>query len=213
MKNMDSGVVLSLCDLTGNMVQPWATAGYRCICVDLQHPEEMVNDGLITYIRADVRNWLPPLKRYAIVFAFPPCTHLSVSGARWFASKGLSKLSEALAVVDACKRICEWSGAPWMLENPVSVLSSYWRKPDYSYDPCQYAGYGYPEEAYTKKTCLWTGGGFRMPPVKPLLPIYGSKMHLLPPSENRANLRSESPKGFARAVFEWHQDVPVEIAG
>src|SRR5580658_3910391 len=131
----DRGVVLSLCDLTGNMVRPWASAGYRCICVDLQHSEEVRTDGLITYVKADVRTWLPPLERYAIVFAFTPCTDLAVSGARWFASKGLGRLSDALATANACRRICEWSNAPWLLENPVSMLSTYWRKPDYSFDP------------------------------------------------------------------------------
>ena len=198
----DFGVVLSLCDLTGNMVRPWAEAGYRCICVDIQHPEEGVVDGLITYMKADVRTYLPPLERYAAVFAFTPCTDLAVSGARWFATKGLGKLSEALAIADACKRICEWSKAPWMLENPVSMLSTYWRKPDYSFDPYEYGGYEHPEDAYTKKTCLWAGGGFVMPQPKPVAPTQGSKMHLIPPSADRPNLRSETPKGFAQAVFE-----------
>ena len=198
----DFGVVLSLCDLTGNMVKPWAAAGYRCICVDLQHPDEPTIDGLITRMKADVRTWLPPLERYAAVFAFTPCTDLAVSGARWFASKGLGRLSEALAIADACKRICEWSKAPWMLENPVSMLSTYWRKPDYSFDPYEYGGYGHPEDSYTKKTCLWVGGGFVMPEPNPVPATQGSKMHLLPPTDDRANLRSETPKGFAQAVFE-----------
>lgn len=158
------GVVLSLCDKTGNMARPWAAAGYECWCIDIQHDgvrEERVGDGLIRFIGANLLRWLPPREDIRIVFAFPPCTNLAVSGARWFADKGLSALAEGLDIVDRCRAIAEWSGAPWMLENPVSTLSSYWRKPDHAFDPCQFAGY-LPDpttEAYTKKTCLWTGGG------------------------------------------------------
>jgi hypothetical protein len=118
-----SGVVLSLCDRTGNMVQPWADAGHECWCVDIQHDGDTVRDG-IRFISADVRRFLPP-KETAIVFAFPPCTNLAVSGARWFQEKGLYGLSDGLELVARCAAICEWSGSPWMLENPVGTLSTY----------------------------------------------------------------------------------------
>jgi hypothetical protein len=50
-----------------------------------------------------------PPRRYAIVFAAPPCTNLAVSGARWFKEKGVGGLTEAIEIVEACRRICEWS--------------------------------------------------------------------------------------------------------
>jgi hypothetical protein len=131
------GSVLSLCDRTGNMVQPWAAAGFECFCVDLRHGQGEARDG-ITYIGADIREWLPPPRRYAIVFAFPPCTALAVSGARWFKGKGMGGLTEAIELVEACRRIAEWSAAPWMIENPVSTLGSYWRKPDFSFHPYEF---------------------------------------------------------------------------
>lgn len=206
MINQDLGIVLSICDRTGNMVEPWAEAGYECWCVDIQHypgydPSHRRKN--IFKIGADILDWQLPKEKWAIVFAFPPCTHLAGSGARWWKGKGLRKLSEAIALVARCAEICEESGAPWMLENPVGALSTHWRKPDYKFDPCDYAGYldDPTEDAYTKKTCLWTGNGFIMPPTKPVYPDKGSKMHKLPPSPDRANLRSETPKGFARAVF------------
>ena len=59
-------------------------------------------------------------------------------------------------------------------------------------------------EAYTKRTCLWIGGGFLLPEHKAVVPVLGSKMHNLPDSKGRANLRSATPAGFARAVFEAH---------
>jgi len=196
--------VLSLCDKTGNMLKPWAEAGYDCIAVDIQHEGETDRDD-ITYVEADVKSYLPPLAEYAAVFAFPPCTNLAVSGARWFKDKGLPGLIEGLEIVDACRRICEWSGAPYLIENPVSTLSTYWRKPDYKFDPCDFGGYlDPPGDRYTKKTCLWTGGGFVMPAVCRVEPTEGSKMHLMPPSADRANLRSETPRGFAEAVFTYN---------
>jgi len=196
-------IALSLCDFTTNMLKPWAEAGYRCIAVDIQHPKATnVNDG-IELIGADVTEYLPPQGDYAICFAFPPCTHLAASGARWFANKGLGALVEALRIVEACRRICEWTGAPYMIENPIGTLSTYWRKPDYIFNPCDYGGYLYPPgDHYTKKTCLWTGNGFVMPDKRPVQPLLGSKMHRMPPSIDRSNLRSVTPMGFARAVYE-----------
>ena len=90
-----------------------------------------------------------------------------------------------------------------MLENPVGTLSPYWRKPDHLFDPHEFAQLADdPDvEAYTKRTCLWTGGGFVMPERSPLAPMLGSAMWLLPPSADRADLRSVTPTGFARAVF------------
>lgn len=196
-----SRIVLSLCDYTGNMLKPWADAGFRCIAVDLQHPDDYEADG-IERVRADVRSYLPPNGEYAACFAFPPCTDLAASGARWFKDKGLIALSESLAVVDACRRICEWTGAPYLIENPVGTLATYWREPDFAFDPCDFGAYlDPPGDEYTKKTCLWVGGGFRMPEKKYVFPARGSKMHKLPPSDDRANLRSETPMGFATAVF------------
>jgi hypothetical protein len=203
---MSEGIVLSLCDRTGVMVGPWLAAGYRCTIVDVQHTEGFATDGLLTKLGADVReieDWMH-LTDIAAVFAFPPCTHMAVSGARWFKSKGLKLAAEAFLIADACREIAETSGAPWMLENPVSTLATYWRKPDYTFDPCDFAGYAPDEslDAYTKRTCLWTGGGFVMPAPRRVDPVLGSKMHLLPPSADRADLRSVTPGGFARAVFE-----------
>ena len=196
------GAVLSLCDRTGNMVRPWANPCFECFCVDIRH-EGIRQDGTITFIGADLLDWLPPPRRYAIVFAFPPCTNVAVSGARWFREKGLGGLSEAVDLLEACRRICEWSEAPWMIENPVSAFSSYWRRPDHTFHPCDYGGYlSPPGDAYTKKTCLWTGGGFVMPERRAVEPLEGSKMHLMPPSKDRADKRSETPMGFALATFE-----------
>lgn len=165
--------VLSLCDVSTVMVQPWHRAGYRCVCVDIQHPEGWTQvDERLWLVGADLNWWLPERTNYKIVFAFPPCTHLAVSGARWFHSKGIRGFADAISLVDRCRNICEWSGAPWLLENPVGTLSSYWRKPDYIFDPCDFGGYlTPPADAYTKKTCIWSGGGLEVARTTPGLSL------------------------------------------
>lgn len=191
-----SMIVISCFDKSTNMVRPWAEAGYICYCVDIQHPAGETRDGNIIKVGADMKDWMPP--RGEIVFAafFPPCTHVAISGARWFRDKGLGCLIESLKLFDISIKIAEWSKAPYIIENPVSVVSTYWRKPDHTFDPCDYG------DPWTKKTCLWTGNGFIMPPPKRVMPKFGSKMHLMPPSKDRADKRSETPMGFAKAVFE-----------
>jgi hypothetical protein len=190
-------VIISLCDMTGNMVRPWAEAGHSCLCLDLGHSIRADRvEGNVTYRWADVRSLTPSdLPIPGIIFAAPPCTHLAVSGARDFAKKGLRALIDALEVVEACRKLAEWYGCPWMLENPVSRLSTCWRKPDFTFDPCDFG------DPYTKKTCLWVGNGFVMPPKQRVEPTLGSAMHLMAPTDDRASRRAETPMGFARAVF------------
>lgn len=136
-------------------------------------------------------------------FAFPPCTNTAVSGARWFKDKGLDGLLEALTILNACKKILESTGAPWMIENPVSTFSTYWRKPDHIFHPWQYT-YWCADDHYTKKTCLWVGDGFVMPGPLVKHDFDGppdDRIHKAAPSPERAGFRSATPKGFARAVF------------
>ena len=162
------------------MAKPWAEEGYLCYCVDLQHPRGETREGNIIKVGADMHTWIPPRGEIAFAAFFPPCTDLAVSGARWFKEKGLHRLSDAIALFARCVDIAETLECPWLIENPVSTISSYWRKPDHRFHPWEYG------DAYTKKTCLWTGNGFVMPERRPVFPSEGSRMHLLPPSDDRA---------------------------
>lgn len=201
-------IVVSLCDATGIMVQPWADAGFECYCVDVQHSirKDRV-EGRVHYVWGDVRSWFPP-KPVGFLAAFPPCTHVAVSGARDWRRKGLPMLNDALELFNACLQVGEWSRAPYMIENPVGAFSSHIRKPDHMFDPYEYGDYlDPPVDTYSKKTCLWTGGGFRMPPKRPVEPIEGSRMHFVPPGPKRELIRSATPAGFARAVFEANVDL------
>lgn len=198
---MSENVVLSLFDRTGNMVKPWAEDGYECICVDIQHNGRTVDDsydGKIVYVEADIEDYLPPREDYEIVFAFPPCDNLAVSGARWFKKKGLEALYESIGNVIHAKRICEWSDSTWMIENPVSTLSTYWREPDYTFHPYEYSGYSNTDDAYQKRTCLWTGNGLSMPQTD-AVEEYDERIHQ---KTSDPDERAKTPMGFARAVYE-----------
>lgn len=201
--------MISLCDLTGVMALPWAAAGFDCYCVDTQHSirrdrTEEIGGGRIHFVWGDARSWMPPTGvRIAFVAAFPPCTHVAGSGSRDWQKKGQFMLTDALQLFTACHAHAAWSGAPFMIENPVGALSKHMGAPDHSFDPCDFAGYldDPMPEAYTKKTHLWTGNGFVMPEPRRVVPVLGSKMHLLTPSAERANERSATPRGFSMAVF------------
>jgi hypothetical protein len=190
-------IVLSLCDRTGVMVQPWLAAGYRCVIVDEQHERGVHQAGELFRIGCDVRKYHASFQ-CAIVFAFPPCTHLANSGNRYKADKGLEALYESLGLVIACKGICEASGVPWMLENPIGSLSTYWRKPDATFQPWEYTT---PKEK--KRTCLWVGNNFIIPQKE----VFDEPADVqestwkMPPSQDRGDKRSITPEGFARAVF------------
>ena len=204
--------VISLCDRTGNMVLPWARAGFECICVDTQegasnHPNIVHRKTTVEAFSAVVDGLRDSLNVVA-VFAFPPCTDLAVSGARWFKEKEKAnpKYRElAMGLVYACRAIAEKFSCPYFLENPVSVISSEWRKPNYTFHPYEFGGYqGGEGDKYTKRTCLWSGGGFTLPPKRPIDPTEGSKMWRCSGGKSlkTKNYRSATPMGFARAVFE-----------
>src|SRR4051812_9024491 len=162
--------MISLCDKSGVACEPWARAGYGCYAVDIRHERDdcvAVGEGLIHFIKADITDFLPPNADYVFGCAFPPCTNLAVSGARWVQEKGVGGLETAIRLVRTCERIMKWTDAPYFIENPVSTLSTYWRKPDHIFHPWEYAGLR-SDDHYTKKTCLWTGAGFRMPEARPL---------------------------------------------
>ena len=204
---MSNPIAIFLCSKTPNAALPWGKVGVECFCVDVQHSiRRPVKDGLINFVWGDARTWRPPEGRKIVfVGAFPPCTHVAVSGARDFATKGGAMLRDALETFEACRQAAAWSGAPYYIENPVGVLSSlpHIGKPQYWFHPSEYAGYADDpsSEAYTKKTGLWTGNGFVMPDRKPVDPLLGSMMHKMAPSGDRADLRSATPQGFSRAVM------------
>lgn len=133
------------------------------------------------------------------VLAFPPCTDLASVGSLYWRAKGRRPLLRALAIADACLRVAVRSRADWWLvENPSGRLSTFWGPPDHVFSPHEYGGYLAPGgDAYTKRTCLWVGGGFVMPQPRPVEPVEGSLVGVV----SSVDRRDETPRGFARAVF------------
>jgi hypothetical protein len=211
---MSRGIVLSLCDLTGNFAKPWLDAGYSAILVDPQHGldsyERTGRGGAVTRLPLTVEQAMEytigdQLDEVVFVAGFPPCTDMAVSGARWFETKRQADpyyQAKAVAVAEQCRTIGRLSGAPWFVENPVSILSSVFGKPNHIFDPHEYTAFE-PADNYTKKTCLWTGGGFVMPDphIDTTLGEPDNRIHFASPGPERANFRSATPMGFARAVF------------
>lgn len=124
-----------------------------------------------------------------------PCTHTAVSGSRHFKSKRFDgrqhcAISTMMRAVRATEHIRKT-----VFEQPVSILSSKWRKPDQIIQPWQF-GHG-----ETKATCLWLKG---CPPLEPTNIVEGraDRIHKLPPSEDRWKLRSTTYSGIAKAMAE-----------
>lgn len=239
--------IVSLFDYTGETVRPWAEAGYACWCFDIQHPsgaaaEWFDNGGVIFKVNQPVGSgsyWSTIqaiMETYDVVFmaSFPPCTDLAVSGARHFEAKLAANPNyreEAMNLVYIAGITGAYLDCPYYIENPVSVISSEWRKPDFIFHPFEFGGYipagqeehpRWPEyiaagDAYTKKTCLWAGGGFELPQRKcTALPAdyKYSKQHtqLGGKSLKTKNIRSATARGFALACFESYGKPALEVA-
>jgi hypothetical protein len=232
------GIVISLYDFTGEALKPWAQAGYECYAYDIQHDDQLIESfkggGSIQYLHADLHSYETICAMYdgfkdqrvSFAMAFPVCTDMAVSGAAHFKAKAdrdPNFQSKAVSYAMWCGELFEDLGVPYYVENPVSVLATKWRKPNYSFHPYLYGGYipqeeaEHPEwpqyiaprDAYKKKTCLWTGNEFVMPTFRPVSceAYHGNgyataMMKLGGKSMRTKNIRSATPRGFARAVYE-----------
>lgn len=227
-------VIWSMFDGSGLGLLEWAKAGHTCLAFnydDADHGDYCKFDARIDhpnirYINAWIDGafaerakegcWQEP----DFIMAFPPCTDLAVSGAPAFPGKRLKDPDfqiKATRTARIAEEIAEFFDVPYMIENPRSVLSTTWRKPDYMFDPWEYGCYlpeddehpFFPElinarDSYPKKTCLWTGNGFVMPGKNPVYvePGYSKQYHKLGGKSKRTKvIRSLTPRGFARAVF------------
>lgn len=222
--------VIFLYDYTGIMAKPWLDAGYECWCFDGQHEPGITRDG--NHVRVGMwfdayqtRRHLTEIVETVgggvkFVFGFPECTDMAVSGSAHFVKKlnvNPACQAEAVELAKLVKYVGDHYSCPWGLENPVSVMSSIWRKPDFYFNPYDYGGYlpfddehpQYPQyikprDAYPKKTAIWCGNGFVTPERLPVAVDAGySDQHkkLGGKSLKTKNIRSATPRGFAIATF------------
>lgn len=177
--------ILVACEYSGRVREAFRSLGYDAISCDLL-PTELPGP----HHQGDVTEL--PRDHWDLVIAFPPCTHLAVSGARWFEQKkkdGRQKEAIDFFMLFANLQI------PYCIENPVGIMSSQWRKPNQIIQPWQF-GHG-----ETKATCLWLQG---LPLLQPTQLVEGRepRIHRLPPTEDRAKLRSLTYEGVAQAMAE-----------
>lgn len=177
--------VLVACEFSGVVRDAFAARGHFAMSVDLLPTER---PGL--HFQGDV---IPIAYRdgWDLMIAHPPCTHLAVSGARWFREKR----EEQAAALEFVRRLLDAPIPRIALENPVSIISSRIRRPDQVVQPWMF-GHG-----ETKATCLWLKG---LPPLRPTQIVDGreARVHKMAPGPDRWRERSRTLQGIAEAMAD-----------
>jgi site-specific DNA-cytosine methylase len=176
--------VLVACEYSGRVRDAFLARGCDAMSCDLLETEA---PG--PHYQGDVQDiigW-----GWDLMICHPPCTHLSVSGARWFKDK----VTEQAEALDFVRMLLDAPIPKIALENPVSIISSRIRKPDQIIQPWQF-GHG-----ETKATCLWLKG---LPKLTPTNIVLGreARIHKMPPGPNRWKERSRTFEGIAWAMAE-----------
>jgi len=181
--------VLVACEYSGIVREAFNRRGHYTLSCDLL-PSEIPG----RHYQGDVRDVLE--NGWDLMIAHPPCTHLAVSGARWFKDKQQEQ-AEALEFV---RLLLDAPIYYIALENPISIISSKIRKPDQIIQPWQF-GHG-----ETKSTCLWLKN---LPKLIPTNIVDGRnpRVHHMPPSPDRWKERSRTYQGIADAMAQqWSFD-------
>jgi site-specific DNA-cytosine methylase len=176
--------VLVACEYSGRVRNAFRALGHDAWSCDLLESE----DNSPFHIVGDV---VPLLSGWDLMIAHPPCTHLSVSGARHFAAKRAD--GRQMYALDFVKLLMGAPIARVCIENPISIISTHIRKPDQIIQPWQF-GHG-----ETKATCLWLRN---LPLLTPTDVVEGreAKVHRMPPGPNRWKERSRTYQGIADAM-------------
>lgn len=187
--------VLVACEYSGTVRDAFIRAGHDAMSCDLLPSESDFGP----HYQGDVLDILGD--GWDLAIFHPPCTHLAVSGAKHFAAKWADGRQQA--ALDFVGKLMECKVPRWALENPVSIISSYFRKPDQIVQPWMFG------QEFTKTTCLWL---HNLPPLVPTNIVGKGKRHVtkggkslpewynLPPSPDRWKKRSTTFQGIADAM-------------
>lgn len=180
--------VLVACEESGEVRRAFRSLGHDAWSCDILPARD--GDDL-HHLLGDVRRWISTKRRWDLMIAFPPCTHLCVSGARWFKDKA----QEQAEALDFVQTLLDAPIPRIALENPIGVISTRIRKPDQIIQPWQF-GHG-----ETKATCLWLKN---LPKLVPTNIVEGreARVHRMAPGPNRARDRSATYSGIAKAMAE-----------
>jgi site-specific DNA-cytosine methylase len=176
--------ILIACEYSGAVRDAFKDKGFDATSCDI-----LPTDVPGKHYEGDIKDIL--LDGWDLMIAHPPCTHLAVSGARWFKEKQ----QEQKEALDFVRMLLDAPIKHIALENPVSVISSKIRKPDQIIQPWQF-GHG-----ETKKTCLWLKN---LPQLIPTKVVDGREQRIwkLPPSKDRWKIRSKTFQGIADAMAD-----------
>jgi site-specific DNA-cytosine methylase len=186
--------VLVACEFSGIVRDAFRARGQDAVSCDLLGCER----DSAWHITGDVFKAIRFRGPWDMMIAFPPCTHIAVSGARWFKNK----LAEQRAALEFMRDLLEANIPKIAVENPIGIFSTYWRKPDQIIQPWQF-GHG-----ETKATCLWLRGLPKLTPTK-IVDGRKARVHREPPSPDRWKNRSRTYQGIADAMAEqWSPHEP-----
>lgn len=178
--------VLIACEFSGAVREAFRKRGHDAWSCDIIPAE----DGSPFHILGDVRKQLTA-NTWDMMIAFPPCTHICVSGARWFSEKQ----EEQQDALDFVARMLLAPIEKIAVENPIGIISTRIRKPDQIVQPWMF-GHG-----ETKATCLWLKN---LPKLTPTNIVEGREQRIfkMPPGPNRGMDRSRTYQGIADAMAE-----------
>jgi site-specific DNA-cytosine methylase len=176
--------VLVACELSGTVRDAFTKIGWDAWSCDLEPSE---TEG--QHYQGDVLDIIN--EAWTLLIAHPPCTHLCVSGARWFKEKQDEGLQQD--AVQFFMKIATCKIHFHAIENPVGIMSTIWRRPDQIIQPWQF---GHREK---KATCLWLG---HLPKLEPTMIVEAKNDFIAqaPPSKERSRFRSYTYKGIADAM-------------
>lgn len=190
--------VLIACEESQEVCKAFRELGYEAYSCDLLpcsggHPEWHIQHDAV-----EVMNRY----KWDLVVAFPPCTDLAVSGARWFEEK--RKSGDQQRSIEFFMQFANYNGLI-AIENPIGIMSSIYRKPDQIIQPWQFGN------GETKATCLWFKG---LPKLKPTNIVEGREQRIwkMSPGPERAKLRSKTFPGIAKAMAQQWSDYIIKSA-
>lgn len=218
--------VLVACEESQTVCKAFRERGheaYSCDIVDCSggHPEWHIKGDVLPLLNGfvkfstqngaiqDVVTW----SKWDLIIAHPPCTYLTVTGNRWFnvdryGEKAIQRIKDREEAIAFFMSFANADCEKVVIENPVGVISTVWRKPDQIVQPYMFG------DSAEKKTCLWLKGVEPLKPTNEVEPPervkfesgktmpkwYAEAWHL--PKEERSRLRSKTFEGFAKAMAE-----------
>jgi len=190
--------VLVACETSGTVRRAFESKGHLVVSVDLLPAE----DNARNHIQCDVLQFLAQHESlFDLMIAHPPCTHLAVSGARWFKDKQ----EEQRQAIEFFKAIASTSIPKWCIENPIGIMAKHYRKHDQIVQPWQHG------HRMQKSTCLWLKG---LPLLQPSNIVDKGDFHVtksgkripawynMGETKDRWQKRSKTFEGIAQAMAE-----------